>query len=69
MGLSLWQILGVGLGLALVIEGLMPFLSPERWRQVVQQIQQLHNGQIRFFGLASMLIGLLLIYACNIFFD
>ena len=65
MGLSLWQILGIGLGLALVIEGLMPFLSPERWRQVVQQIQQLNNGQIRFFGLVSMLVGLVIIYAFN----
>ena len=63
MGLSLWQILGIGFGLALVIEGLMPFLSPDRWRQVVQQIQQLSNGQIRFFGLMSMVVGVILMCA------
>ena len=65
--MSLWQWLGLGLGLALVIEGLMPFLSPTRWRQVMQQIQQLSDGQVRFFGLASMAIGLVIVMVCNSF--
>ena len=63
--MNFWQWLGLGIGLALVIEGLMPFLSPAKWRQVVQQIQQLGDGQIRFFGLASVLVGLFIIYLFN----
>ena len=63
--MSLLQWLGLGLGLALVIEGLMPFLSPTRWRQVMQQIQQLSDGQVRFFGLVSMALGLVIVVVCN----
>jgi uncharacterized protein YjeT (DUF2065 family) len=47
--------------LMLVFEGLMPFLSPSRWRAVVEKIAKLSDGQIRFFGLSSMLIGLVLL--------
>ncbi|HSV50963.1 MAG TPA: DUF2065 domain-containing protein [Burkholderiaceae bacterium] len=50
------------LALVLVIEGLLPFLSPASWRRMFQQILQLHDGQIRFFGLASIIAGLLLIW-------
>ncbi|MCJ0763552.1 DUF2065 domain-containing protein [Variovorax terrae] len=48
--------------LVLVIEGLLPFLSPAAWRRMFQQILQLHDGQIRFFGLCSIVAGLLLIW-------
>ncbi|MEN9539187.1 MAG: hypothetical protein RLZZ126_1422 [Pseudomonadota bacterium] len=50
--------LGLGLGIALIIEGLMPFAAPAKWRQVVQQIQQLQDGQLRYFGLISIGVGL-----------
>lgn len=50
------------LALVLVIEGLLPFLSPGSWRRMFQQIMQLQDGQIRFFGLISIAIGLLLIW-------
>jgi len=59
--LSFWQVLGLGLGLALVIEGLMPFVSPIKWRQIFAQIQQLNDGQVRFFGLVSIGIGLVIV--------
>jgi uncharacterized protein YjeT (DUF2065 family) len=49
------------LALVLVIEGLLPFLSPQRWRRVFEQMLTLQDGQIRFFGLCSILIGLLLL--------
>jgi ATP phosphoribosyltransferase regulatory subunit len=39
----------------------LPFLSPGGWRAGVQQLLQMQDGQIRFFGLCSMLIGLLLL--------
>jgi uncharacterized protein YjeT (DUF2065 family) len=46
------------LALMLVVEGLLPFLSPGAWRQVFQRALQLSDGQIRFLGLTSMVVGL-----------
>lgn len=53
----------LALGLMLVLEGVLPFLSPGGWRQVFQRIIALSDGQIRFFGLASMAIGLVIVLA------
>ena len=44
--------------LMLVIEGVLPFLAPSLWRDTFRRVTQLSDGQIRFFGLASMLTGL-----------
>lgn len=49
------------IALMLVLEGLLPFLSPARWRSMFQRVMSLTDGQIRFFGLSSMLVGLLLL--------
>jgi len=46
------------LALMLVFEGLLPFLSPDGWRRTFQQILQLRDGQLRFFGLVSIVLGL-----------
>jgi uncharacterized protein YjeT (DUF2065 family) len=51
---TLWQ----ALALLLVIEGLLPLISPSGWRRMFEQILGLSNGQIRFFGLCSIAIGL-----------
>ncbi len=47
------------LALVMIIEGLMPLASPARWREVFSRILALSDGQIRFIGLASVLMGLL----------
>jgi uncharacterized protein len=47
--------------LMLVIEGVLPFLAPSLWRETFRRITQLTDGQIRFFGLTSMLVGLMLL--------
>jgi hypothetical protein len=49
------------LALMLVIEGLLPFLSPGTWRSVFEKATQMSDGQIRFVGLSSMLVGLVLL--------
>ena len=46
------------LALVLVIEGLMPLISPARWREAFSRILAMSDGQIRFIGLASILMGL-----------
>ena len=48
-------------GLMLVLEGILPFLAPAKWRETFQRLIQLSDGQIRFIGLTSMLIGLFLL--------
>ena len=50
------------LALVLVLEGLFPFLSPGGWRRTFQRLLELHDGQLRFFGLCSILIGLALLF-------
>ncbi len=56
------EVLLAALGLALVIEGLMPFIAPRAWRQAFTQLLQLEDGQIRFFGLLALAGGLLLFW-------
>ena len=51
----------MALALMLVIEGLLPFLAPRLWRETFQRLMQLSDGQIRFFGLTSMIAGLILL--------
>jgi uncharacterized protein YjeT (DUF2065 family) len=47
--------------LMLVLEGLLPFVSPASWRSVFERATQLSDGQIRFLGLSCMVLGLLLL--------
>jgi uncharacterized protein YjeT (DUF2065 family) len=49
------------LALMLVLEGLLPFLSPQAWRQVFERATRMTDGQIRFVGLCSLLAGLLML--------
>jgi len=57
MDSSIW----LALALVLVIEGLLPFLSPTNWRRAFEQALKMSDGQIRFFGLCSVVLGLLAI--------
>ena len=51
----------LALALMLVIEGLLPFISPGSWRRMFEQILTLGNGQIRFFGMCSIAAGVILL--------
>ena len=51
----------MALALMLIFEGLLPFLAPNFWRDVFRKIIQMSDGQIRFVGLSSMIVGLLLL--------
>jgi hypothetical protein len=46
--------------LMLVIEGLMPFIAPRIWRETFRRVIAMSDGQIRFIGLTSMLVGLII---------
>jgi uncharacterized protein YjeT (DUF2065 family) len=46
------------LALVLIIEGMMPFISPRKYRELVVQIAQLGDNHIRSIGLLVMIVGL-----------
>lgn len=48
------------LALMLIFEGLLPFISPSAWRSMFAQAMRLSDGQLRFLGLSSMVLGVLL---------
>lgn len=50
------------LALMLVVEGILPFLSPDGFRRMLQSIGQMDDRSLRITGLASMLSGVLLLY-------
>jgi len=50
------------LALMLVLEGLLPLFSPGAWRRMFERATQMSDGQIRFIGLCSMLVGVLLLF-------
>jgi uncharacterized protein len=59
--MSLWEWLLGALALTLVLEGLLPLLNPGGWRRTFERVMQLTDGQLRFMGLVSIGLGLLLL--------
>jgi uncharacterized protein YjeT (DUF2065 family) len=53
--------LGLAIALMLILEGLLPLAAPARWREIFRRVAELSDGQIRFFGLASIGAGLILL--------
>jgi uncharacterized protein len=58
----MWEWLLPALALMLVVEGLLPFASPAGWRKTFERVLQLSDGQLRFLGLCSIGMGLLLLW-------
>ena len=53
----MWEQIGAALCLVLVIEGLLPFLFPARWRTLAESLRTVDDKTIRFVGFASMMLG------------
>jgi hypothetical protein len=58
----MWDDLIRAIALVLVIEGMLPFLSPDGWRQAMIQAGRLSDKALRSVGFVSMLIGVLVLY-------
>ena len=58
----MWQDLMTAFCLVLIIEGMMPFLYPDRWKETVKKLADLDSQTMRVVGLASMLIGVVSLY-------
>jgi uncharacterized protein YjeT (DUF2065 family) len=57
-----WADLFAALALYLVLEGVLPFLNPQALKRVLTTMATLSDRQLRLWGLASMLAGVLLLY-------
>jgi len=53
----MWHDLGVAFCLMLVVEGIIPFLDPKRWRRMLLMLDKVDDSTMRMFGLGSMLLG------------
>jgi uncharacterized protein YjeT (DUF2065 family) len=60
--LEFWHVLAVAISLVFIIEGMLPFISPNRWRKLLTLADQMEDRMIRNIGLGSMLFGLLMLY-------
>ena len=61
----MWHDVGIALCLLLVIEGIVPFLYPRRWRETVRMLSEIDDRTMRVTGAASMLLGTGLLYLIN----
>ncbi|MBT5923198.1 MAG: DUF2065 domain-containing protein [Cellvibrionales bacterium] len=61
----MWQELLVAGCLVLVIEGMLPFIAPHKWREMLANMLVLSDSTIRRIGLASMITGVILLYVVN----
>jgi uncharacterized protein YjeT (DUF2065 family) len=57
-----WADLFAGLAFYLIIEGLFPFVTPRTWRRSLTALGRLEDGQLRGFGLAAVIAGLVLLF-------
>ena len=61
----MWHELAVAFCLMLVIEGIIPFVNPGRWRQMLMMLDRIDDRAMRMIGLGSMLSGTALLYFIN----
>jgi uncharacterized protein YjeT (DUF2065 family) len=56
-----WADLLAGLAFYLIIEGLLPFAAPQRWRRSLAALAGLEDNHLRTIGLAAVIAGLALL--------
>ena len=61
----MWHELAVAFCLMLVVEGIIPFVSPGRWRKMLLVLDQVDDNTMRMIGLGSMLAGTVLLLIIN----
>jgi len=63
--MAMWQEFAVAVSLVLVIEGILPFLSPNGSRRAAVTAATMSDQALRLLGLGSMLTGIALLYFFN----
>jgi len=59
---SFWIEILRAFALMLVLEGIMPFLYPKGWKDLLQNISVSSDSSIRATGLVVMLMGVVFLY-------
>ncbi len=62
MSSEFWYELAIAFCLVMILEGVLPFLYPHRWRRMVEQLSNINDSTLRIIGLISMLAGTLGLY-------
>ncbi len=57
-----WADFWAAMALVLVLEGLIPFISPGGYRNMVQQMATMSEQMLRNVGLVLIIVGLLFLY-------
>ena len=60
--MDFWQVLPVAVALVFIIEGMLPFISPNRWRTMLAIAEQMDDRMIRSVGLGCMVFGIVMLY-------
>ena len=60
--MDFWDVLAAAIALVFIIEGMLPFISPDRWRKLLTMANQMDDRIIRNIGLGSMLFGVFVLY-------
>jgi uncharacterized protein YjeT (DUF2065 family) len=60
--LDFWHVLAAAIALVFIIEGMLPFISPDRWRRLLAMADQMEDRVIRNIGLGSMVFGVIILY-------
>jgi uncharacterized protein len=56
-----WNDLFTAIALMLIFEGILPFLNPDRYRKMLEMMEQINNSQLRTMGLIVMAVGAVLL--------
>jgi uncharacterized protein YjeT (DUF2065 family) len=57
-----WQVLPAAVALLFIVEGMLPFVSPGRWRAMLTMAEKMDDRMIRYVGLGSMVFGVIILY-------
>ena len=63
--MDFWQVLPVAIALVFIVEGMLPFISPNRWRAMLALVAQMDDRMIRNIGLGSMWFGVVILYVVH----
>ena len=58
-----WTEILTALALVLIIEGMVPFVGPRKYRQIVAQMAMLSDNHLRTVVLVIMIAGVVLLFA------
>jgi uncharacterized protein YjeT (DUF2065 family) len=57
-----WSDLGAAIALMFIIEGIMPFINPGTFRQMLEMVSKMEERSVRTLGAVWMFLGIGLLY-------